>query len=115
MSEGLHPLFRVPIVRPELLLIACSQRHQIVGDVVRLLHLQEARNELTGQLTCKSSLQWRLSLAMELVASPALLIIHGAHPGEPWPFNSLILHAKQIHWSGGTFPCTTSLSLAMNC
>ena len=71
-------------VRPEPFHIASLQRQQIVEDVVRLLYLQEVCDELGSQLACKSSLQWRLGLAMELVASPALLIIHGAHPGKPW-------------------------------
>ena len=70
-------------MQSELLHIAFLQRQQVVGDVVRLLHLQEVRDELAGQLAGKSGLQWRLSLAMELVASPALLIIHGAHPSKP--------------------------------
>ena len=92
-------------MRPELSSIACLQRHRIVGDVVRLLHLQEVRDELAGQLVCKSSLQWRLSLAMELVASPALLIVDGAHPGEPYCSVLLLLHAKRmaILWSGETY------------
>lgn len=53
-----------------------------MGDVVRLLHLQEACDGLAGQQGSSSSLSWRLSLAMELVASPSILIIDGAHPSE---------------------------------
>ena len=69
---------------------AAVQRHLIVGDVVRLLHLQEVCDDLAGQLAHNSSLSWRLSLAMELVASPTLLIIDGAHPSKPC---SLLTHA----------------------
>ncbi len=54
-----------------------------MGDVVRLLHLQEACDDLAGQVAHSSSLSWRLSLATELVASPSLLIIDGAHPSKP--------------------------------
>ena len=60
--------------------LTSPQRHCIVGDVVRLLHLQEACDDMAGLLACDESLSWRLSLAMELVSSPSLLIIDGAHP-----------------------------------
>ena len=50
--------------------------------MIRLLHLHDACDDMASQLAHGDSLSWRLSLAMELVASPSLLIIHGAHPSE---------------------------------
>ena len=92
----------------ELFHTASLQRQQIVGDVVRLLRLQEVRNELAGQLAGKSGLQWRLSLAMELVASPALLIIHGAHPSKPWFSTAPLPRAKQALLSAAAYPVMKS-------
>ena len=61
---------------------ATVQRHRIIGDVVRLLHLQEACDDMAAELAQNGSLSWRLSLAMELMASPSLLMIDGAHPSK---------------------------------
>ena len=54
-------------------------------DVQRLLHLYKVRNtlisELRGQPGGLKRLRWRLSLGMELVASPSLLIVDGICEG----------------------------------
>lgn len=64
---------------------ACVQKQHIVEDVQRLLHLYKVRNTLVSDLTKQPGglkrLRWRLSLGMELVASPSLLIVDGICEG----------------------------------
>ena len=77
---------------------ATVQRHRIIGDVVRLLHLQEACDDMAAELARNGSLSWRLSLAMELMASPSLLIIDGAHPSKSRNQPALAGFGKARHW-----------------
>ncbi len=55
------------------------QRRAIVEDVLRLLHLYEKRGVMSlhkgAALMESSSLNWRLSMALELVACPSLLVV----------------------------------------
>lgn len=56
-----------------------AQKHAVVEDVMRLLHLYEERGTMRlrkGDARAEaSSLSWRLSMAMELVACPSLLVV----------------------------------------
>ena len=56
-----------------------AQKHAVVEDVLRLLHLYEERGTMRlrkGDPRAEaSSLSWRLSMAMELVACPSLLVV----------------------------------------
>ena len=61
------------------------QKQHIVEDVQRLLHLYKERNVLVSSLAARPEglkrRLWRLSLGMELVASPSLLVLDGLCEG----------------------------------
>jgi ABC-type branched-subunit amino acid transport system ATPase component len=61
------------------------QKQHIVEDVQRLLHLYQVRNVLLSELAQQPAglkrLGWRLSLGMELVGSPSLLLLDGIAEG----------------------------------
>ncbi|EIE24788.1 hypothetical protein COCSUDRAFT_62198 [Coccomyxa subellipsoidea C-169] len=73
--------------------VSSQQRRAIVEDVLRLLHLYEKRGVMSlhkgAALMESSSLNWRLSMALELVACPSLLVVDCA-PDSLDPFQSAL-------------------------
>lgn len=64
------------------------QKRAVMDDVIRLLHLYEAKDAMglhkKGSAAAHAtSLEWRLSMALELVACPSLLIVDCAPDSAP--------------------------------
>lgn len=70
------------MTEPKMSFLPLQQKQDIVDDAMRLVQLHGYRNAFPTEASNSRDMAWRLSMAMQLVACPSMLVVDEIQLGE---------------------------------
>jgi hypothetical protein len=94
------------------LMFASSQKQLIVEDAIRLLHLYDIRNSCipVSRQHRGGDLAWRMSMALQLMSCPSMLIVDDAYPGSA----HIVLSTRHV-WLNNSRQSPNPLMHSLDC